>query len=307
MPTDLALPLSSHASTRILWVASVPHRDRLISIVSQTVAADHAILVGAQRETTTALTGDDCEEMDRFASGGNTGLDGSIRLCESRRPRCGAGSASRRSRCRPSPIRLPSPVRPDSGLNGPSSPKTEAAVGSPVLTPENTSVTFVGSKVTGKHDGGFKQLKGTLQPGGEKLESSKIIGRDRYELDLCRHWQLENHLKSPDFFDVAKSPTTTFVTTGIEAGSHDAKAKDATHIVTGNLTLHASPSRFPSRSKIALAGDRFNLDSEFFINRKDFGINYPGKANDLIRDEVVIKLVMHVPVGSSTTHEASAK
>jgi hypothetical protein len=30
--------------------------------------------------------------------------------------------------------------------------------------------------------------------------------------------------------------------------------------------------------------------SEFAINRKDFGIVYAGKADDLIRDEVVLKL-----------------
>jgi len=30
--------------------------------------------------------------------------------------------------------------------------------------------------------------------------------------------------------------------------------------------------------------------AEFFIKRFDFGIQYPGKANDLIRDEVVIRL-----------------
>ncbi len=201
----------------------------------------------------------------------------------------------------------PKPGPTDSALKLPGSPKSEAAVGAPVLTPENTSVTFVGSKVTGKHDGGFKQLKGTLELVREKLESSKISAEIDMNSIYSDNDNLTNHLKSPDFFDVAKFPTTTFVTTGIEAGSHDAKAKDATHTVTGNLTLHGVTKSISFPSKIALAGDRFNLDSEFFINRKDFAINYPGKANDLIRDEVVIKLAVHVPVGSSTTHEASAK
>ena len=201
----------------------------------------------------------------------------------------------------------PKPGPNDSALKLPSSPKSEAAVGAPILTPENTSVAFVGSKVTGKHDGGFKQLKGTLELVREKLESSKITAEIDMNSIYSDNNNLTNHLKSPDFFDVAKFPTTTFVTTGIESGSHDAKAKDATHTVTGNLTLHGVTKSISFPSRIALADDKFNLDSEFFINRKDFGINYPGKANDLIRDEVVIKLAVHVPVGSSTTHEASAK
>ena len=202
---------------------------------------------------------------------------------------------------------LAQPGPADSALKGPSQPKSEAATGAPVLTPENTTIAFVGSKVTGKHDGGFKQFKGTLEPVRDKLESSKITA----EIDMSSIYtdtgNLTNHLKSADFFDVTKFPTATFVSTGIESGSHDAKAKDATHMVTGNLTLHGVTKSISFPSKIALASDQFNLDSEFFINRKDFGINYPGKANDLIRDEVVIKLGVHVPIGSSAPHEASAK
>ena len=42
-------------------------------------------------------------------------------------------------------------------------------------------------------------------------------------------------------------------------------------------------------------GKALPLESEFFLNRKDFGINYPGMANDLIRDEVVVKLAVQAP------------
>jgi hypothetical protein len=37
------------------------------------------------------------------------------------------------------------------------------------------------------------------------------------------------------------------------------------------------------------------VDSEFAINRKDFGIVYAGKADDLVRDDVVIKLDLKSP------------
>ena len=203
----------------------------------------------------------------------------------------------------------PKPGPTDSALKLPSSPKSEAAVGAPVLTPENTSVTFVGSKVTGKHEGGFKKLTGTLE-----LKSARSWNPAKFsaEIDMNSIYSdndnLTNHLKSPRLLRRGQVPhDDLFVTTGIESGSHDAKAKDATHTVTGNLTLHGVTKSISFPSKIALAGDTFNLDSEFFINRKDFAINYPGMANDLIRDEVVIKLAVHVPVSSSTTHEASAK
>ena len=41
------------------------------------------------------------------------------------------------------------------------------------------------------------------------------------------------------------------------------------------------------------------LDSEFVLMRKDFGIVYPGKPNDLIREEVVIKLALKSPKQAS--------
>ena len=37
-------------------------------------------------------------------------------------------------------------------------------------------------------------------------------------------------------------------------------------------------------------GDEGSFKAEFDINRKDFGIIYAGKTDDLIRDEVIIRL-----------------
>ena len=50
---------------------------------------------------------------------------------------------------------------------------------------------------------------------------------------------------------------------------------------------------FPATIKVDAAAA--TLDSEFFINRREFGIVYAGRANDLIRDEVVIKLHVSAP------------
>jgi polyisoprenoid-binding protein YceI len=169
----------------------------------------------------------------------------------------------------------------------------EPTPGAAAITPENTTIGFVGSKVTGSHNGGFKVFKGTFEVVPTKLESSKITAEIDTNSIFTDTDRLTNHLKSPEFFDVAKFPTSTFVSTGIEAGAKDPKAKDASHTVTGNLTLHGVTKSISFPAKIAASGDKATLDSEFFINRKDFGIMYPGKANDLIRDEVVIKLAVH--------------
>src|SRR5688500_8332792 len=47
--------------------------------------------------------------------------------------------------------------------------------GSPhAITPELSRIEFTGSKVTGKHDGGFKSFKGVIDLVGNKPETSKV-------------------------------------------------------------------------------------------------------------------------------------
>jgi len=46
---------------------------------------------------------------------------------------------------------------------------------------------------------------------------------------------------------------------------------------------------------IQISADSVSVNAEFAINRKDWGLVYPGKADDLIRDGVVIKLSLNVP------------
>ncbi len=191
--------------------------------------------------------------------------------------------------------------------NGSIPPVAIASKAGAAITPENSLIEFIGSKVTGSHHGGFKSFKGTFEVVPSKIESSRI----NVEIDVNSIWadngNLTNHLKSPDFFDVAKFSTASFVSTGIEPQSHDAKAKDATHTVTGNLTIHGVTKSVSFPAKITVSGETGTLESEFFINRKDFGIVYPGKANDLIRDEVVIKLAVHTPAGSRPPQEAATR
>src|SRR5215212_4900638 len=102
---------------------------------------------------------------------------------------------------------------------------------------------------------------------------------------------LAEHLKSADFFDAPKLPESTFVSTDIKPGGE----KGATHTVTGNLDLHGVTKAiaFPATIKVDAAAA--TLDAEFYIKRDDFGIRYAGRTNDLIRDEVVIKLHVRAP------------
>jgi polyisoprenoid-binding protein YceI len=158
------------------------------------------------------------------------------------------------------------------------------------ITPDTSKIEFVGSKVTGKHDGGFKAFTGEVKVAGGKIEGSSVS----IEIDTTSVFtdteKLTGHLKTADFFDVEKHPKASFVSTEIKAGGEDG----ATHTVVGNLTLHGVTKSISFPATITLDGDKASVKSEFSINRKDFEILYAGKADDLIRDDVVIKLDLNV-------------
>jgi polyisoprenoid-binding protein YceI len=149
------------------------------------------------------------------------------------------------------------------------------------ITAENSKVEFVGSKVTGKHDGGFKQIQGEVHTSGNTVAHAKVnIDTTSIYSDNDR---LTVHLKSADFFDVQKFPTAVFETTSISGTGENAT-------VNGKLTLHGVTKEISFPAKIEVKDDAVAVKAEFSINRKDFGIVYTGKPDDLIRDGVVLRL-----------------
>ena len=154
-----------------------------------------------------------------------------------------------------------------------------------LITPDNSRIEFVASKVTGSHNGSFKKFSGDIDFNGQP-ENSRVnitIQTNSVETDTP---DLTRHLQTPDFFDVAKYPQATFVSTEIKPGGE----KGGTHTVSGNLTLHGVTKsvRFPAT--IVVSPGAITVDSTFAINRKDFGINFAGASDNLIRDEVVLTL-----------------
>ncbi len=156
-----------------------------------------------------------------------------------------------------------------------------------LITPQNSKVEFVGSKVTGKHDGSFGDFSGQIDYAGSP-EQSRVSITMKTESLTTDTPDLTKHLKTADFFDVAKFPEASFVSTAIKAGGD----KGASHTVTGNLTLHGVTKTVTFPATISVTPEVATVDSTFSINRKDFGINYAGQADNLIRDDVVLKLTI---------------
>ncbi|HKG15953.1 MAG TPA: YceI family protein [Pyrinomonadaceae bacterium] len=173
----------------------------------------------------------------------------------------------------------------------PKPPADSAAAETLRVTGDNSRIEFVGSKVTGSEGGRFEKFSGTVYLVEAAPEKSRVeIAIDMNSV-ATDSGGLAEHLKTADFFDAPKFPEATFVTTDIRPGGE----KGATHTVTGNLDLHGVKKAvtFPATIKVDTAAA--TLDAEFAISRKDFGIMYAGRANDLIRDEVLIKLHVRAP------------
>jgi len=190
----------------------------------------------------------------------------------------------------------------NSASDAPHAATTSAAVAAPASAPAanaehltfgppNSRVTFVGTKMVGHHDGGFDRFTGTLDLSPEHLEASRVtvdIEMASVNTDTER---LTGHLRSGDFFDAEHFPHSTFTSTEIRAGG----ANGATHTITGNLTMRGQTHGVTFPATIAVTPGEVTANAEFTINRRDWGIVYAGMPDNLIHDEVLIRLAIHAP------------
>jgi polyisoprenoid-binding protein YceI len=194
--------------------------------------------------------------------------------------------------------------------NEPAAGKSVAEVSAPVAAPatataptgtptyafsqDGSTLAFVGAKITGKHDGSFKVFSGTITvPDSDITKGSVTLEVDTTSV-VTDTEKLTKHLKSPDFFDVDKFPKATFTSTSVTADT----SKGGTHLITGNLDLHGVTKSISFPATVRLTANGVEADAEFAINRKDFGIVYAGMPDDLIKDDVLMKLSLRAKPGA---------
>lgn len=156
-----------------------------------------------------------------------------------------------------------------------------------VADAENSSVTWRGT-----HKGGLAPRWGTLSvtSGEVSVNENNVTGGDfvidmtSIEVDAAsvteadkKAIDLQNHLKSEDFFDVEKHGTATFHITQV-ADLDPTKVKeaveDANKLVSGNLTLLDSTLNVTFPAKIDIQDDKVAVDAKFTVSRVDWGITF---------------------------------
>src|ERR1700742_677112 len=87
-----------------------------------------------------------------------------------------------------------------------------------VITPPNSKIEFIGSKVTGSHNGSFEKFTGEINYVGNDITKSHVtITIDMNSLKADDPG-LTKHFMTPDCFDVPKFPEAKFVSTEIKPG-----------------------------------------------------------------------------------------
>ncbi|MFC5409212.1 YceI family protein [Larkinella bovis] len=153
---------------------------------------------------------------------------------------------------------------------------------------EKSVLTWNGKKVTGEHSGPVKAEKGYLTANGGKLTGGvvSIDLRTMTSTDLKDnkeyHDKLINHLKSDDFFSVAKHPVATFKITKVKTNSGN------TADVTGDLTIKGITNAVTFPVTYTLSGNTLTASGKATINRAKFDIRYGSKSFfDNLGDKVI--------------------
>ena len=170
------------------------------------------------------------------------------------------------------------------------------------IDPDHSNVGFkVRHLMVSNVRGSFEKLNGSVDINDKDITKSKVsVTIDTASIN-SNVQKRDEHLRSADFFDVAKFPTMTFVSKKVAKAGKD-KLK-----VTGDLTLHGITKEVvldvdgPSKeSKDPWGNMRSGAVASTKINRKDFGLVWNAALETggvAVGEEVTISLEIEIIKG----------
>lgn len=98
----------------------------------------------------------------------------------------------------------------------------------------------------------------------------KTLTVENFPVEAPEKGKLTGHLKSADFFNIEKYPTSKFELTKVEPSSGDYNTK-----LTGNLTILDVTKSISFLANVEVSENEVSIKSEdFAINRTDWGLSY---------------------------------
>ena len=175
------------------------------------------------------------------------------------------------------------------------------------VDPAASSLAWIGTKVSGTHSGEVKIKSGELTVANGAVTGGNFVLdmgsiRTTGPKGSSPEWdaKLDGHLKSGDFFDVEKYPDAKFEVTKVEPFNgavqeendprqedlNQFKVTNPTHTVSGNLTMKDQTRNVTFPARINVSGNEVTALAKFNVDRKEWGLVYTGKPDDLIADQV---------------------
>jgi polyisoprenoid-binding protein YceI len=160
-----------------------------------------------------------------------------------------------------------------------------------MIDPNHSSVGFSIRHFFAKVPGNFDKFSGSLEfdPANPTAASVKV-DIDPASINT-KTQKRDDHLRSADFFDVAKYPTMGFVSTKVTKGEGDKL------MVEGNLTMHGVTKPVTLTVTFlgagpAMGGQRAGFEATTKIDRKDFGILWNKQVDTgmMLGDDVDINI-----------------
>ena len=146
-----------------------------------------------------------------------------------------------------------------------------------------STITWLGKKVTGSHNGTVSLKSGFLNVDGKNVTGGTFVIDMTSIKDADGSDKLEGHLKADDFFGTAKFPTSTFVITKVTGKGQNVN-------VAGNLTIKGitKPVTFPATVTVNADGTVSALAGKINVDRTKYDIRYGSKSFfDSIGDKAI--------------------
>jgi polyisoprenoid-binding protein YceI len=165
-----------------------------------------------------------------------------------------------------------------------------AAVETYAIDPVHSTVEFAVKHFVGTVHGHFNTFSGTITVDRDNLENSSVEAT----IDVASISTSNDHrdadLKTPSYFDVEKFASMTFKSASWK------KTGDGTFDVAGDLTIHGVTKQIvlkvtstgfgPGMQGAQLSG----WEAEVTLNRKDFGVNGPSWAGNVIGESIKVSI-----------------
>ncbi len=119
---------------------------------------------------------------------------------------------------------------------------------------------------TGPQHGTWSQYNVAVVRPGEDLTDLSIEVQVQVDSVVTNYAQLDNHLKTADFFDTDNHPTASFVSTRVTQLEGDV------YTVTGDMTLRGTTRELSFPSTIEVDGDGLLAAATIEFSRWDYGL-----------------------------------